>query len=405
MLWQFKPTAGGGGGVTDHGALTGLADDDHTQYHTDARGDVRYNTKAEITTLLSGKANTSHTHVAANITDFNAAALAAAPAETVTTDGARINGAASKTTPVDADHVGLMDSASSNVLKKLSWANIKATLKTYFDTLYAAASHSITGHSGFPGGTTNFLRADGTFAAPPGGGGGSDGALSGPDRYYAFNDWTVNSTTGNEGFVTALNSSASHAINTALLDGGLGWLNVSLGANVASGSAIHNGLSTMLLGNSAPAHFKARVRQRVLSEGVNARWVQRMGFSDGNSSLSGEPTDGVYFRYSDTLAAGNWQAVCRNNGVETGSVVDTGVAVAIDTTYILDIVVNAAGTSAEFRINGTLVATITTNIPTGAGRECSANIQCRRSVGSAAVATPIYSIDYIMVEQTFTGRG
>lgn len=29
--------AGSGGGVTDHGALTGLADDDHTQYHTDAR--------------------------------------------------------------------------------------------------------------------------------------------------------------------------------------------------------------------------------------------------------------------------------------------------------------------------------------------------------------------------------
>lgn len=33
---------GGGGGVTDHGALTGLADDDHTQYHNDARGDARY---------------------------------------------------------------------------------------------------------------------------------------------------------------------------------------------------------------------------------------------------------------------------------------------------------------------------------------------------------------------------
>ncbi|WP_424363610.1 collagen-like triple helix repeat-containing protein [Methylocystis parvus] len=31
-----------GGGVTDHGALTGLSDDDHTQYHTDARGDARY---------------------------------------------------------------------------------------------------------------------------------------------------------------------------------------------------------------------------------------------------------------------------------------------------------------------------------------------------------------------------
>jgi len=28
--------------VTDHGALTGLTDDDHSQYHNDARGDARY---------------------------------------------------------------------------------------------------------------------------------------------------------------------------------------------------------------------------------------------------------------------------------------------------------------------------------------------------------------------------
>lgn len=35
-------TPGGGPGATDHGTLTGLADDDHTQYHNDARGDARY---------------------------------------------------------------------------------------------------------------------------------------------------------------------------------------------------------------------------------------------------------------------------------------------------------------------------------------------------------------------------
>ena len=56
--------------------------------------------------------------------------------ETAQRIGDLINGATSKTTPVDADQVGLMDSAASNILKKLSWANIKATLKTYFDTLY-----------------------------------------------------------------------------------------------------------------------------------------------------------------------------------------------------------------------------------------------------------------------------
>jgi hypothetical protein len=44
--------------------------------------------------------------------------------------------ATSKATPVDADELPLVDSAASNVLKRLTWANLKATLKTYLDTLY-----------------------------------------------------------------------------------------------------------------------------------------------------------------------------------------------------------------------------------------------------------------------------
>jgi len=52
--------------------------------------------------------------------------------------GTSIDGAAAKATPVDADTTPLIDSAASNVLKKVTWANIKATLKTYFDALYQA---------------------------------------------------------------------------------------------------------------------------------------------------------------------------------------------------------------------------------------------------------------------------
>lgn len=37
-----------GVGVTDHGALTGLSDDDHSQYHNDTRGDARYYTETEL---------------------------------------------------------------------------------------------------------------------------------------------------------------------------------------------------------------------------------------------------------------------------------------------------------------------------------------------------------------------
>ena len=50
--------------------------------------------------------------------------------------GQEIVQASAKTTPVDADTMGLIDSAASSVLKYVTWANIKATLKAYFDTLY-----------------------------------------------------------------------------------------------------------------------------------------------------------------------------------------------------------------------------------------------------------------------------
>jgi hypothetical protein len=63
---------------------------------------------------------------------------------TATDVAAAVVAATSKATPVDADLLGLIDSAASNVLKKLTWANLKATLKTYFDTLYAAIAGSVS---------------------------------------------------------------------------------------------------------------------------------------------------------------------------------------------------------------------------------------------------------------------
>ncbi len=50
-----------------------------------------------------------------------------------------IHSADTKITPVDVDEFGLIDSEASNVLKKLTWSNLKATLKTYFDNFYQTA--------------------------------------------------------------------------------------------------------------------------------------------------------------------------------------------------------------------------------------------------------------------------
>lgn len=44
-------------------------------------------------------------------------------------------GAATKATPIDTDLIPLIDSAAGYTLKNLTWANLKATLKTYFDSV------------------------------------------------------------------------------------------------------------------------------------------------------------------------------------------------------------------------------------------------------------------------------
>jgi len=69
---------------------------------------------------------------------------ASADVTDATNVGTAMTGATAKTTPVDADTMPLNDSAASNVLKKVTWANVKATLKTYFDTLYQAVGTYLT---------------------------------------------------------------------------------------------------------------------------------------------------------------------------------------------------------------------------------------------------------------------
>lgn len=78
--------------------------------------------------------------------------------------GANIHSADSKTTPADADEIGLIDSAASYVLKKLTWANLKATILAYFTTVTTTWTNktltspvingTLTGTAGFGAWTT-----------------------------------------------------------------------------------------------------------------------------------------------------------------------------------------------------------------------------------------------------------
>lgn len=87
---------------------------------------------AAIAGSVTGNAGTATTFQTARNIDgqsFNGSA-------NITVIAPGTHAASSKVTPVDDDEIPLADSAASFVLKKLTWANQKATLKTYFDTLY-----------------------------------------------------------------------------------------------------------------------------------------------------------------------------------------------------------------------------------------------------------------------------
>lgn len=89
--------AGGGStgvsGVTDHGALTGLADDDHPQYLTPVRGDARYITATRQ--VIAGNGLTGGGMLTADVTLNVAVANTGAAGLTVEADAVRLTSSSS----------------------------------------------------------------------------------------------------------------------------------------------------------------------------------------------------------------------------------------------------------------------------------------------------------------------
>jgi hypothetical protein len=131
------------------------------------------------------------------------------------------------------------------------------------------------------------------------------------------------------------------------------------------------------------------------------RYYGQCGFFDQFGSPN--QVDGVYFLYdeggvtSGSTASPNWQCVTSSNSVRTF----TSTSVAVSNSYTkLRIEINDAATQVLFYINGTLVATHTTNIPTGTARSANWGSIVQKQVGTTSLQT--FVIDYYAYRQKFT---
>jgi len=130
----------------------------------------------------------------------------------------------------------------------------------------------------------------------------------------------------------------------------------------------------------------------------------RLIFGFGSVTTNAAETDGVFITYDEggtangTAASANWQCVTVANSVRTLTTTTTAVTAAAWNK--LRIEVNAAGTSVTFYVNGTAIATHTTNIPLPSNsRYVHMKMQIAKQIGLTSRA--LYC-DYVGYENILT---
>lgn len=179
-----------------------------------------------------------------------------------------IHAATSKTIPADADEIGATDSAALFGLKKLTWATIKATLKSYFDTLYQAAGITWATLSGKPE----------TF--PPSAHNQTWGTIT--DRPLSFTPDLTGVTPNDIGAATAAQGTKA---DTAVQPEALLSANVNYANTAGSSAGLINGTisGTTSFSGGAAAQFRT-----ALGLGAFATYSP-IGFAIRNNGAGGTP--------------------------------------------------------------------------------------------------------------------
>lgn len=105
-------------------------------------------------------------------------------------------------------------------------------------------------------------------------------------------------------------------------------------------------------------------------------WNDNTGY-DANSAC----TDGAYFTLNRAVNTTKWITNTSSNGTKTST--NTNTSVVAGTFYRLGILVSQTNGNVVFSVNGTTVATHTTNIPSGAARSTGLLFKFDKTAGTA----------------------
>lgn len=181
------------------------------------------------------------------------------------------------------------------------------------------------------------------------------------------------------------NGAGSPTVSTVTVSGTQlhhGIAEITTGTGTASSAGMTSKHTACVLFGANEYEYEAIFAVPTLSDGTDTATIF-CGFPNG---FTGAPTNGAFFRYTHGTNSGKWQCVCIANSVETAT--DSGITLAAGTAdanyHRYTVNINAAATSVTFYIDGTLVATVTTNVPKVTGREVGYGTLIVKSAGSTA---------------------
>lgn len=177
-----------------------------------------------------------------------------------------------------------------------------------------------------------------------------------------FEDWIGTVAAGVLGWTTANNGTGSAA--TIVSNGvdtttkAIGVVQLATGTNAAGRVSLSQATNAFKIDAFKNTSMEWRVNVPALSTAA-----QEFGFmcGFGTSTTTLAQTTGVYFLYNRAVYGDVWVMVTANGGTTTA----TATATAVSTTNFQKLRIDTVGgASATFYIDGTLVGTLTTNLPT-----------------------------------------